>query len=112
MSTCVIPDCHGVGNRARGMCHRCYSREFKRARRGASAYITPGDIRPNRPLSDVAADDIAEFEFLLDARVSQSEALDRIGLCGRSMARRYQHLGRPIPAGLWTTATKKKRVTT
>lgn len=106
---CMIPGC-AVKSRSRGMCSRCYSREYARALRGASDYFTAADLGTSQTIAEMAEDDIAEFEFLIASGEGIGHALTRVGMCGRSMARRYQALGRPVPDGLWTAAGERKKV--
>lgn len=65
--------------------------------------------RPWNKLSVEAAEiDIEEFEFLLSVGESMESALVRLDLHARSMTRRYQLLGRPVPDGLWLLASRRK----
>jgi hypothetical protein len=48
--------------------------------------------------------DVDEFEHLLAAGESVERAVDRMGICARSVVRRYQRVGKPVPAGLWSLA--------
>lgn len=107
---CLIPDCHRP-QRIRGMCRTHYSREYARAQRGTSDYFTPADFTPRstRTIAHLAEPDVQDFEYLIDSGASLTEALTRTGISGRSMIRRYQHLGRAIPSGLWAAAEEKKR---
>lgn len=102
---CIIPDCNAKCH-ARQMCRRCYHRERKRAHRGTSNYLTADNIG-TKTIAEVAEDDIDDYEFLVASGESLDHALTRVGLCGRSMIRRYQALGRRVPDGLWTAAQKR-----
>ncbi|AYR00424.1 HNH endonuclease [Mycobacterium phage Whouxphf] len=50
---------------------------------------------------EIAELDIEEFEFLLRTGESIEQASKRMGMSARTIARRYEYLGRTCPPGLY-----------
>lgn len=100
MKVCGFEGC-GRPHKARGWC----STHYDQWRKGKP--LRPITGTGNTPVTPEAAElDVEEFEFLLSTGELMERALERMGVCGRTMCRRYQLLGRPIPAGLWSLASQ------
>lgn len=59
-------------------------------------------MSPRKSVASTAAPMVEDFEFLIDSGESLQSALARLGCSYRTIARRYQELGRPCPPGLWS----------
>lgn len=96
---CIFPSCdrrpHG-----KGLCRAHYNQ----ARRG-------GPLKPlELPVSEwKALAEVEDFEFLIESGSSVDLALRRVGVCGRTMQRRYRALGRPAPSMLATFADSRRK---
>lgn len=95
---CAGPQCDREGRGAHGLCD-AHVRQWTRNGRNMDR------LKPVRPPSvTTPADDVDEFEWLLQTGATVHQALVRMGLSARTMQRRYRHVGRPTPAGLCTAA--------
>ncbi|AXQ60772.1 HNH endonuclease [Mycobacterium phage EleanorGeorge] len=63
--------------------------------------------------TDIAELDIEEFEFLIRSGETVEQAVHRMGMSARTIARRYEYLGRSCPPGLYwlCSGTYRKRRT-
>ncbi|AEL19976.1 HNH endonuclease [Mycobacterium phage Charlie] len=59
------------------------------------------EIRPLVRSVEAAECDVEDFEFLLASGESVERAVQRMGLSARTIARRYERIGRPVPRELW-----------
>ena len=103
MKTCRFDGCDQP-LKARGLCSGHYNQQW------AGRPLAP--IKPRigyrRITEEIAQLDIEEFEFLLNSGESMRRAVARMGICARTLLRRYSRIGRKPPAGLWAIAEQHK----
>ena len=100
MTECRFGDCERP-SRSRGWCHGHYAQWFQ------GRPLTP--LRPHPVTAPDAELDIEEFEYLLSSGETLEQAVRRVGLCARTLTRRYTLIGKTPPPGLWAASRKLRK---